>query len=147
MKIFISTVVENKLSNIAEKFNKDLFQKLSPPLMELTVLRFDGCKKDDEVHLEMKLFGPIKNKWISKITANELNQEDFYFIDEGTLIPPPLKKWKHVHRVKRLNDTKCLVIDDIEYSTGNKVLDMIIYPALYAMFAYRKPIYIKELKK
>ena len=147
MKIFISTEVNNNLNSIVKKFNQDLFQKLSPPLVDLKVIRFDGCKKGDEVHLEMKLFGKIHNQWISKITTDEISENEFYFIDEGTLVPAPLKNWKHVHRVRKIDDSKCLVIDDIEFSTGNTLLDYAIYPALYAMFSHRKPIYKKELKK
>jgi len=145
MKIFIKTRVQNNLIEIQNRFNQYLFEKLSPPLVELKVLRFDGCLKDHEVHLEMNMFG-IKNQWVSKITAAETTSNYFYFIDEGIKLPPPLKSWKHVHRVERINDQESDVIDDINFTTGNEILDMAIYPALYTMFKFRQPIYKRELK-
>ena len=145
MKIFIKTLVENDYKTIESKFDKELFIKLSPPLMKLSVDRFDGCKKGDEVHLRMNLFNLLNQKWISVITASESNNNEFYFIDEGTVLPPPLKKWKHVHRVEKINETHSYVIDDIEYSTGNIILDNTIFPVLYSMFFFRKHIYQSEL--
>lgn len=144
MKIFIKTEVKNNLKNIQQKFNQDLFEKLSPPLMTVNVERFDGCLKDHEVHLLIQsLF--VRNKWISKITTSEFNDQVFYFIDEGIEIPPPLKNWKHVHRVEKISENSCYVIDDITYSTGSKVLDVAIFPFLFGMFKFRQPIYRREL--
>jgi ligand-binding SRPBCC domain-containing protein len=145
MKIFIKTKVESSLEKVHSKFNQDLFEKLAPPLVDLTVDRFDGCLKGHEVHLSMTSFGLMKSKWISKITTSELNANEFYFIDEGDLLPPPLKKWKHVHRVEKIDNNSCYVIDDIDFTTNSTILDNIIYPALFAMFKHRSPIYKREL--
>ena len=81
------------------------------------------------------------------IVKSELinNEDEIYFIDRGVIIPPPIKSWLHIHRIERSGENSCNVIDDIEYSTGNAFIDKLIYPALYAMFAMRKPIYKREL--
>lgn len=145
MRIFIKTKVHNNLSTIHQKFDRNLFEKLSPPLMTVKVERFDGCLKDHEVHLLIQsLF--VRNKWISKITTSELNEKVFYFIDEGIEIPPPLKKWKHIHRVEAIDSSNCYVIDDITYSSGSNLLDYALFPFLFGMFKFRQPIYKRELE-
>ena len=145
MKIFIKTRIEKNYQIIFSRFNIDLFKALKPPLMNLEVERFDGCKAGDEVHLKMSLLGIINQRWISHITKDVKSDYDIFFVDEGALIPPPLKKWTHYHRIEKISELSSFVIDDIEYSTGNFILDLILYPALYSMFYYRKPIYKREL--
>jgi ligand-binding SRPBCC domain-containing protein len=145
MKILIKTRIDKNYQIIFSKFNLQLFKALKPPLVNLSVERFDGCKKGDEIHLKMDFFGLLNQKWISSITADFRSDYEIHFIDEGTLLPPPLKKWKHIHRIEKINELSSFVVDDIEYSCGNKAIDLAIYPALYLMFLYRVPIYKKEL--
>ena len=114
-------------------------------MINLVVERFDGCKKGDEVHLKMDLFGLLNQKWVSHITDDFRSDYEIHFVDEGAILPPPLKKWKHIHRIQKINELSSYIIDDIEFTCGNPALDLLIYPALYAMFFYRKPIYKKEL--
>ena len=141
MKIFIKTKVKNSLPNIHAKFNREFFENLAPPIVDLTIERFDGCLKGDEIHLSLKLFGLVNSKWVSRITTSEYNAQEFYFIDEGLLLPPPLTQWRHVHSVEKIDANNCFVIDSIEFKTNSPLLDKVIYPALYAMFLYRRPIY------
>ena len=145
MKIFIKTRIEKNYQIIFSKFNIDLFKALKPPLINLEVERFDGCKSGDEVHLKMSLFGIINQRWISHITKDVKSNYDIYFIDEGALIPPPLKKWTHYHRIEKISELASFVIDDIDYTTGSSILDLILYPVFYSIFYYRKPIYKREL--
>lgn len=145
MKILIKTRIEKNYQVIFSKFNLELFKALKPPLLNLVVERFDGCKKGDEVHLKMDLMGLLNQKWVSHITANFRSDYEIYFVDEGTLLPPPIKKWKHIHRIEKINELASYVVDDIFYTSGNRALDLAIYPALYLMFLYRKPIYKREL--
>ena len=114
-------------------------------MLNLTVERFDGCKKNDEVHLKMDLFGQLKQVWVSRITEDFRNDYEIFFVDEGIVLPPPLIKWKHIHRIEKINELSSYVVDDIEYSCSNIFIEMAIYPALYAMFLYRNPIYKREL--
>lgn len=140
MKILIKTPIEKDYRTVFLQFDLKLFTALKPPLVNLVVERFDGCKKGDEVHLKV-----AGQKWVSHITELYEGDDEIYFVDIGVIIPPPLTSWRHVHRIEHAGKNKCFVIDDIEYSTGNKLLDKLIYPAIKAMFLLRKPIYIKEL--
>ena len=145
MKILIKTRIEKNYQVLFSKFTIDLFKALKPPLIHLEVLRFDGCKKGDEIHLKMDLFGKFNQSWVSHITDAFRSDYEIHFVDEGAVLPPPLLKWKHIHRIEKINELASFIVDDIEYSTGNKVTDIAIYPALYLMFLYRKPIYKREL--
>ena len=140
MKILIKTHINKDYRSVFSQFNLKLFEALKPPLVSLKVERFDGCKKGDEVHLKVS-----GQRWVSHITELYEGEDEIYFIDVGAIIPPPLTSWKHIHRIERTGENKCNVVDDIEYSTGNKLLDKLIYPAIKAMFLLRRPIYIKEL--
>ena len=145
MKILIKTPIEKNYNFVFSKFDVDLFKFLKPPLLNLEVERFDGCKKGDEIHLAIGL-GPISMKWISLITENSENDEENLFIDEGHLLPPPLTYWKHIHRVKKVDENLTEIHDDIEFSSGNAILDHAIYPMLYFQFYLRKPAYKKFFK-
>jgi ligand-binding SRPBCC domain-containing protein len=144
MKIIIRTRIEKNYQLIFSKFNLKLFQALKPPFAKLSVVRFDGCKPGDEVHLNINFFG-LEQKWISHITRDFRGDYEIYFIDEGATLPPPLKKWKHTHRVQKINELASFVIDDIEYSGGSKLIDLLIYPGLYLLFLCRVPVYKREL--
>ena len=87
MKILIKTQIDKNYNFCFSKFDEDLFKFLKPPLLNLEVERFDGCKKGDEIHLGIGL-GPFSMKWISHITENSENDEENLFIDEGHLLPP-----------------------------------------------------------
>ncbi len=140
MKIIIQTRVEKNFQLVFNRFNLDLFKALKPPLVQLEVERFDGCKKGDRVHLKMNTFGKIQ-RWESLITSDSKGDYEFNFVDEGVLIPPPLTKWTHTHRVMKINEVSALIVDDIDYHCKSKIIEALIYPALYAMFLFRVPVY------
>ncbi len=140
MNITIETSIERNYKDVFLRFDLALFKKLKPPGVELEVLRFDGCKKGDEVHLLIS-----KKKWISHIIDFYQDDEEVFFVDRGVVIFPPLKKWIHVHKVKKTSEHSCIIVDDIEYTTGNSLIDRLIYPALLTLFSLRRPIYKREL--
>lgn len=140
MKILIKTPITKDYHEVFALFNRELFIALKPPVVNLVVERFDGCKKGDEVHLNIN-----GQRWVSHITEFYESDDEIYFIDIGVIIPPPLSNWKHIHRIVRTGQGSCEVIDDIEFTTGNTFLDKIIYPAFYTMFLLRRPIYKKKL--
>lgn len=140
MKIYLETVVHQNYEKVIAGFDLKLFEALKPPLVSMKVERYDGSKKGDTVALEINLFGR-KQKWVSLITDNGANENQTWFIDVGEKLPPPLKSWHHKHTIVRLSEFKSKIIDDIDFKTGNKALDLAIYPALYAQFAYRIPVY------
>ncbi len=144
--IIIKTKIENKTpKELLLLFNEELFKALKPPIINLEVKRFDGCKTGNEVHLAMDVFGLVNQEWVSLITDHSESFEECYFVDEGKKLPSPLKYWRHRHRLIRINDHTSYVVDDITFSTGNKALDAIIYPVLYGMFSFRIPVYKKLL--
>lgn len=145
MRITIKTKVPQDYRKVFQAFDINLFMKLKPPLIGLNVLRFDGCRKDDEVHVEINILG-FRQKWISLITEQQSNENKIYFIDEGVLLPKPLKYWKHTHKIEKSIDSS-IIIDDICYKSGNKIVDILLFPAFFMQFFYRKPVYKSYFSK
>ena len=144
MKIRITTHVESSLEKVKEGFTQDLFLSLNPPFPPVKLLRFDGCKTGDQVALELN-FILFKQRWISDITAEDETESEWFFLDEGTKLPFFLKSWKHRHAVERRGDGADIV-DDISFTTGTLLTDLLLYPALLGQFLYRKPIYKNRFK-
>jgi len=146
MNIGIKTVVGSPVGWVKEGFNEKLFLSLNPPFPPVRVLRFDGCKKGDRVVLELN-FLVFRQTWESLIIADESTPNEFSFIDEGVTLPFFLSRWKHHHIVLAESNGGSCVIDDISFSTGWLVSDVLIYPLLYLQFLYRKPIYRRVFSK
>jgi len=142
MKLIIETKVQSNIDDVFKGFDEKLFVKLNPPLMPGKLIRFDGSKEGDEVHLDF----PLGFKWISHIVADEQTNDTYYFKDVGVKLPFPLKKWEHQHIIKRINNNESKIIDNIDYHTFSTILDYIIYPFMWLIFAYRKPIYKKSFQ-
>lgn len=140
MNLLIKTRLPLNYREVLKGFTVDLFKALKPPLLPLEVERFDGCKVNDEVHLRV---GPLKQKWVSLITSDFDSNKECGFIDEGKVIPFPLKYWHHTHRIVNISQDQSEIQDDIEYSTGIILLDYVLYPVLYVQFAIRPKAYKK----
>ncbi|MCH7397660.1 hypothetical protein MM236_06655 [Belliella sp. DSM 107340] len=145
MDINIETKVEQDYLKVKEGFDETLFTKLSPPFPPVKLLRFDGSSKGDLVTLELN-FIFFKQKWTSEITEDRTDEKEFYFIDEGTALPFFLKSWRHKHRIIKSGDSS-IIRDEISYSGPFRLMTVLLYPALYLQFLYRKPIYKKLFKK
>lgn len=140
MKLTIQTPIAKNYKSVFARFDLELFKKLKPPAVSLEVERFDGCKKGDQVHLIVS-----GKKWVSHITDFYQDDNEIYFIDRGVVTPAPIKSWTHIHKIKKTGENECVIIDDIDFSTGNVLMDKLLYPALLAMFSLRRPIYKREL--
>jgi ligand-binding SRPBCC domain-containing protein len=140
----ISTPIQAPISHVKELFTADLLLRLSPPFPRVSLQRFDGCKKEDNVILEINLVF-TKVTWSSLITEDKLTADEWYFIDEGVKMPFALKYWKHKHRVKKINEKSCEIIDEISFDTRNEFLNYLLFPFLWGMIFYRKPFYRKYL--
>lgn len=139
MKLTIQTSVQQSYQQVWAGFTKDLFTKLSPPFPPVKVIRFDGCLKGDVVELELN-FLVFKQSWKSLITDQQTTDVDIFFLDEGIKLPFFLSSWRHYHRIiKDSNST--IIADEIEFRTPTILTDYLLYPLLWAQFAYRKPIY------
>lgn len=145
MKIKVTTPVAQHYKLVMQGFTEDLFLKLNPPFPPVKLLRFDGCKKDDIVILELN-FIFFKQEWVSLILEDGLNETEFYFIDFGTKLPFFLKYWRHHHRIiKSGQGTK--IVDDITFKSPLPLLDILLWPVLWLQFVYRKPVYKKVFGK
>lgn len=142
MKMIFRTPLNLSVDEVKSKFNRELFEFLAPQWAAFNLERFDGCKVGDEVHIELSLLG-MKKKWVSLITHEGEDSSGWSFIDEGKILPWPLSKWKHHHRVEKLSATSCEIVDDIEYEVKNPALEKIMYPVLWSSFAIRPDLYKK----
>lgn len=139
MHLKVRTTVSAKLSTVKEGFTQDLFLRLNPPFPIVRLLQFDGCQKGDKVGLELN-FLVFRQKWISHIIEDGEGDKEWYFIDQGVELPFFLKSWTHRHIVRTAHEGS-IIIDDIQYSTGFLLTDLLMYPLLLHQFLYRKPIY------
>jgi ligand-binding SRPBCC domain-containing protein len=139
MRIYITTAVKPPYQEVAQKFDQNLFKALSPPFPRVRLLRYDGNRPGDEVHIRLH-FGFFRQTWKSRITAYETEPGKVYFVDEGFGLPFFLCYWRHRHEIRR-HGMGTLIVDDITFRAPNRLLGYLCYPVLYLQFAYRKPIY------
>lgn len=145
MRIIIKTKVEQDFRKVFQGFDIHLFMKLKPPLVGLKIVRFEGCKTGDNVEILLNFFG-VKQHWHSVITEDFKNEDSIGFIDEGVILPWPLKTWRHIHKIEKSIENS-IIIDDISYNTGNKLLNFLLFPAFFLQFYYRKPVYKSYFRK
>ncbi|MEZ0609929.1 hypothetical protein ACAW74_15540 [Fibrella sp. WM1] len=139
MTITIRTAVEQPVDQVWAGFNRDLFDRLSPPFPPVRVLRFDGCLTGDVVSLELN-FLLFKQTWTSDIIDQQTTPDEIYFIDQGVKLPFFLRAWHHKHRLIR-QGSGTVIADEITYQTPYRLFDYLMYPLMWAQFVYRKPIY------
>ena len=133
LRIRLKSKVKGKKDFVFGEFNQKLFMHLLPPGAKL--LKFDGSTKGDIVHLK---FGfPFFAQWVSEIVEDQKNEETSYFIDEGRKLPFGLRKWRHIHKVHKSGEDNSMIEDDMSFSTGLMVFDVLLYPLLYLAFLPR----------
>ena len=139
MLLHLKTTVQQDFRSVFHAFDEQLFRKLAPPYPKLKLLRFDGSAPGDVVEVELQT-GIKAFRWTSLITEREIKETEAWFVDEGQEVPPPLRKWRHKHLVTK-HGSGAIIHDIIEYSTGYKALDAVLYPVMLAAFGMRKPVY------
>jgi ligand-binding SRPBCC domain-containing protein len=142
VKIVFVSPIKRSVEIVKAGFTKDLFIALSPPFPPFELKRFDGCKTGHEVHIVLRPPGMTQN-WVSLITEDKENDSEWYFVDEGKVLPWPLSYWRHKHRVVKVLNDECNIIDEIEYKTSPSWLGPLIYPVLWSTFAIRPSRYKK----
>jgi ligand-binding SRPBCC domain-containing protein len=142
VKLYFETEINLPFEKVRDHFSKDLFLSLSPDFIPFKLKRYDGCKKGDQVHIELGP-GKLAQEWMSLITFDETNASGWSFIDEGKILPWPLSYWKHHHRVDKLSSTSCKIVDDIHYECSPAILTFLIKPFLWSVFAIRPERYKK----
>jgi ligand-binding SRPBCC domain-containing protein len=133
-RLVLRTAVDGDMEQVFAGFDRSLFEFLLPPGAKL--IRFDGSDTGDLVQLRL----PIAGEWISRITASYRDDQQAYFIDEGVKLPIGLRDWTHKHTVYR-GAHGSVIEDDIAFSSGNPVLDWLLYPVMYMAFAPRRNRY------
>lgn len=139
MNIKLKTKVNGNYRDVMRQFDRKLFEALKPGNAEMEIVEFTGSEKGNKVHL--RFHSPIKAEWISDITEHGENEEEAYFVDEGTTLPFPLAYWKHRHIVRRITDNSSYIIDDITFRGSNFLFSLLLYPAIYVGFYPRKKVY------
>jgi len=131
VKLQLKSTVSGHWEGVYEHFDRDLFLYLLPPGAKL--VRFDGSGVGDQVHIRF----PLKAEWISRIVGEERESGHGFFIDVGDKLPFGIKTWKHVHHVYQANGSRSIIVDDINFSTGYVLFDLLYYPLLYMAFLPR----------
>lgn len=141
MLLTLRTAVAQPPAQVMAGFTRELFIALAPPFPRLRVVRFDGCRTGDRVEIELDTL--VKRlPWTSLITDDgELPDGTLFFVDEGQRLPPPLRYWRHRHLIQPGPNGSSVVVDALEYRTASPLLDALVYPAMWAQFAWRQPIY------
>lgn len=142
MQLQVRTKINRPFLEVKEGFNAQLFKKLNPPFPKVNLKRFEGCEKGDLVTIQLD-FLAFQQTWESLITADDTTDTYFFFQDEGKQLPFFLKNWRHRHWVKKLDETTSEIVDDVHFSTGSLLTDLLMFPVLKAQFLYRQPIYRK----
>ena len=141
MHLYLRTHVAAAPAQVSAGFTRKLFLALAPPFPPFRLLRFGGCRRGDQVEIELGA-GPLRTRWTSLITEHgELPDGTFYFVDEGQVLPAPLRFWQHRHLMQPAPDGGTFIVEDITYRTRSPLLDQLLYPVLWAQFAWRRPIY------
>jgi len=140
MNLKFRTEVTSSLEGVKQGFDRSLFLQLKPPLIQLVLDRFDGCEVGDEIHLRVGIPGALQT-WVSRITFHHYDGDSWSFVDEGNPLPFPLRQWLHRHGVRRLASGGAEISDEISYSCGNRILDLLILGPLWLSFAGRASVY------
>jgi ligand-binding SRPBCC domain-containing protein len=141
MNITLHTAVAQPPAEVMAGFTRELFVALAPPFPRLEVQHFDGCRRGDRVEIVLNTL--VKRlPWTSLITEDGVQPDGtHFFVDEGQVLPPPLRYWRHRHLIQPGPNGGSIIVDDLEYRTASPLLDRLLYPAMWAQFAWRKPIY------
>ena len=141
MHVTLRTAVSQPPAVVMAGFTRELFVALAPPFPRLRLLRFDGCHTGDKVEIELDTL--VKRlSWTSLIMDDGVQPDGtHFFVDEGQILPPPLRFWRHRHLIQPGPKGGSVIVDALEYRTASRLLDALIYPAMWAQFAWRRPIY------
>ncbi|QKG53888.1 hypothetical protein [Hymenobacter sp. BRD67] len=99
MHLLLCFPVAQPPDQVLAGFTRELFVTLAPPFPKLHLIRYDGSTTGDTVIIELQA-GPKRWRWTSLITDNgTLPDGTRYFVDEGQLLPAPLRQWRHRHLI------------------------------------------------
>ena len=144
-KIEFLSHVPVSIEVVKENFSEELFKYLLPPLFPLKVVRFEGVQKGAKYEFDLAgglLPGLLSTTWSGEIVDAGDVQGGFYFTDEGTKLPFPLKSWRHLHRILPNPQKGGIdILDMVEYSCYLPLFEYSLYPSFFSLFVFRKKRY------
>ncbi len=148
MRFQIKTRVKGGHREVFHGFDHNLLLQLSPPGFKLELLHAqDPQEPDSFIRLRMTIFGLVKQEWENDFSHYELGSRECHFVDEGRIMPFPIRKWRHDHRVLADGATHAIINDDVTFKTVFFLLDWLLFPVLWLQFRYRRPIYRRVFGK
>jgi hypothetical protein len=145
MKITLKSKVPKDFRFVTDAYNEALFRYLMPPFGLASLLRYDGQKPGDIVHIRFR--PPLFNDFKVVIRDVWTGPREYRFVDRGLTMPFRMKFWQHTHRVVALDDHKTALIDLIEFKTSWWLLDLLIFPLLFLFFLPRTWQYARYYKQ
>ena len=146
MKLLLHTTVSQPPARVMAGFTRELFMALAPPFPRMHLRRYDGSRRGDLIEIELNTLVK-KLRWTSVITDDGvLPDGTHYFVDEGQILPPPLRFWRHRHLLQPAPGGGTIITEDLEYRTRFYWLDVLLRPAMWAMLVWRKPIYRRRFQ-
>lgn len=146
MRLTLQTPVAGDYRQVLARFDRTLFAQLTPPGAKVELVRFDGSHEGDVVHIRLHLPLLPAQDWVSHITDEGETAERAWFTDEGQQLPFFLRRWRHQHIVENRGQ-RCVIVDAIEFGTPVWLPAILLWPVLWAQFAYRKPVYRRVFGK
>lgn len=135
MKIILKSKVKKDFRLVADGYNETLFRYLLPPFGLASLVRYDGQKPGDIVHIRFRI--PLFNDFKVVIRDVWTSPKEYRFVDRGLMMPFGMKFWQHTHRVVSLKERSTALIDLIEYQTPWWLTDLLLFPLLFLFFLPR----------
>lgn len=139
MRLRVQTLVQARPPEVISGLNEALFKLLQPKFPPNRLLRFDGQRPGDEVHIELSFLGK-KQLWVARILAQHFSPEEAFFIDEGKKLPFFLTAWRHKHLAYR-SGKHTVLEDDIRFRTPWWMPAPLVWLGFWVQFRARRPIY------
>ena len=118
------------------------FDRLKPPNEPITVLHQTGrIENGSIIHLEIReMWGLAKIPWV-------LKHQDYIYGEQfcDVQVKGPFISWKHLHRIEKIDENTCKLIDSIQYRLPmGKFTEWmgqhLISWKLKKLFKYREPV-------
>ncbi len=145
MRFQILTRVKGDHREVFRQFDQNLLLQLNPPGVRLQILDFqEPDVPGGRIKLRVTILGSIRQDWENEFSQYELSDRECHFVDEGVLMPFPIRKWRHDHRILADGPGRAIINDDITFKTGFFLMDWMMFPILWLQFRYRRPIYRRK---
>jgi ligand-binding SRPBCC domain-containing protein len=135
----VATELDCPFEHARARFNQHLFEQLIKGFPPVFLKRFDGVHVG--AHTELRLGLPLGPRWVSIITNLSDKPDSFSFTDQGTVLPPGLRSWTHVHTLEATTDRSCRLTDSITLGSYGSVTEALMVRIFEANMRARQPVY------